>query len=275
MQFRTVIEPLSGQTPIDHSQHIVMLGSCFTDNVGARLARDGFTVSVNAMGTLYNPASIARCVTRALERRPYTADDLVLRDGIWHCLDYESRRQGTDPEHLLAQLNGDFTVFCQTLARADVMIVTFGTAWVFEHVATGRIAGNCHKLRADEFVRRRMTATEIAGLWEPIAAGRRIIFTVSPIRHLADGLHGNALSKATLLTAIDAMGAEYFPSFEIMNDDLRDYRFYAADMKHPSEVAVDYIYDLFGQTYFSARTQAEALQHRREYARSQHRPIIG
>lgn len=272
MDFRTAIQPLKGAEPIHHDTRVVMIGSCFTDNIGARLAEDGFSVSVNAMGALYNPLSMQRAVTRALAGEPYTEADLV-RDaaGVWHCLDFESRRQHTDPAALLETLNTDFAAFGQQLRQADVWIVTFGTAWVFERA--GQVVGNCHKLPSSEFVRRRLTVEEISNAWKPLVQGRRIIFTVSPIRHLADGLHGNTVSKATLHLAVEGL-AEYFPAFEIMMDDLRDYRFYDRDMKHPSAVAVDYIYDIFGQSYFSGATRQRALECRKEARRAAHRPII-
>jgi hypothetical protein len=273
MEFRTVIQPLRNAKPIDHSTSIVMLGSCFTDNIGALLCRDGFDVSANPLGVLYNPISIAQVVERALAGKPYTTDDLYRYDGVWHCLDFESRRQSTDADALLSDLNRDFAAFSEKLRAADVWIITFGTAWVFDHLASNKVAGNCHKLPASEFVRRRLSVDEIVKAWQPLCADRRIIFTVSPIRHLADGLHGNQLSKATLLLATESLD-EYFPAYEIVCDDLRDYRFYAADMKHPSETAVNYIYNIFEQSYFSRTTVQKAQECRRIFARQNHRPIL-
>lgn len=273
MEFRTIIEPLRNQRGIDHSTSIVMLGSCFTDNIGALLKRDGFDVSANPMGVLYNPMSIAQVINRALNNEPYTIDDLYESDGVWHCLDFESRRQGTDAAALLEALNRDFTDLREKLINANVWIITFGTAWVFDHKPTQRIAGNCHKLPGSEFVRHRLSVEQIVETWQPLCEQKRIIFTVSPIRHLADGLHGNQLSKATLLLATEQLG-EYFPAYEIVCDDLRDYRFYAADMKHPSETAINYIYNIFEQSYFDRATSQKALECRRIYARQNHRPII-
>lgn len=258
--------------PITHDDRIVMLGSCFTDSVGGLLARDGFNVTANPLGVLYNPLSIAQVVQRAMVGAPYTIDDLTERDGVWHCLELESRRQDTDPQRLLDSLNGDLQAFANNLRQATVWIITFGTSWVFE--LDGQVVGNCHKLDSRLFDRRRLDIDEITAAWQPVIGGRRVIFTVSPIRHLADGLHGNQLSKATLLLTIDRMGAEYFPAYEILNDDLRDYRFYAADLKHPSPMAVDYVYEVFEKTYFTAETRQRALLARQQAARAAHRPII-
>lgn len=277
MRFTTPVDIPQASQPIDHSTPILMLGSCFTDNIGSRLAADGFDVAVNPMGSLYNPATIARVLSRALDRRAYDIADLYEYQGIWHCLDFASRRQDTSPERLLNELNADFASLSETLTRAHTWIITLGTAWVFRHIPTASVAGNCHKLPMEQFVRTRLEIDEIADMWnEFIIPGRRIIFTVSPVRHLADGLTGNAVSKSILRLAVDRLSrrCEYFPSYEIQLDELRDYRFYAADMKHPSDVAVDYIYSRFAETYFSRETRLRALEARRDYLRSQHRPIL-
>lgn len=287
MRFTTPVELKPSRFPISHDEPMVMLGSCFTDNIGSRLVDDGFNVEVNPMGVLFNPASLAKVVTRALENRPYRADDLVELNGIWHCLDFHSRRQDRDMHSLLSSLNDDFFALGQSLRRSNIWVITFGTAWVFDHIPSGQLVGNCHKIPMDQFNRRRLSVDEIVDAWAPLCKDRRVIFTVSPVRHLADGLPGNALSKATLLLAVEQLctrtstetkegkkGAEYFPAFEIVNDELRDYRFYAADMKHPSEVAVDYIYDRFASVYFSPETRLRALEARRDILRQNHRPIL-
>lgn len=274
MEFRTPIEPIKGRIPIDHDMPIVMLGSCFTTEVGERLLHDGFNVTVNPMGALYNPATIATAIERALSRIPYTINDLVEYDGIWHCLDFPTKYQGSDSTLLLDTLNTDINTLADRLEQASTWIITFGTAHVYEFKDRG-IVGNCHKLPGYLFNRRLMSVDEIVTRWQPLVDSHRVIITVSPIRHIADGLHGNEVSKATLLLAAEAINnVEYFPSYEIMLDDLRDYRFYAADMKHPSEVAVEYIYNTFADTYFSPSTRSLAAENRRVYKRTVHRPII-
>lgn len=275
MEFRTPIEPIRGAKPIDHDDHIVMLGSCFTTGIGERLDHDGFDVTYNPMGALYNPATIANAVTRAMNGKLYTPDELVCYNGQYHCLDFPTKYTSADADSLLEHVNSDLLALGQKLREASVWIITFGTARVYEFTDGGQIVGNCHKLPGTMFTRRLMSVDEIAATWQPIVAGRRVIFTVSPIRHVADTLHGNQLSKSTLLLAVDRLdSAEYFPSYEIILDDLRDYRFYAADMKHPSDVAVDYVYERFGETYFSAGTKIKAMEKHKEYLRSAHRPIL-
>lgn len=276
MKFRTEIEPLK-RAPIDADSRIVFLGSCFADNIGARLEAQGMNVCRNPMGPLFNPASMARIMRRALDRKPYSAADLVARDGVFHALDWPLRFQGIDAEVLLAALNCRFAELCDAIAGADVLFLTFGTAWVYRLIESGEIVGNCHKLPACDFTRERMTVDEITTLWAPVVdrmkqAGTRVVLTVSPVRHTADGLHGNNLSKATLMLATQALNAEYFPAFEILCDDLRDYRFYAADLKHPSDEAVEYIYEIFADTYFSPATKEILRQRRAAILRDAHRP---
>lgn len=231
-----------------------MLGSCFTDNVGTRLADAGFDVVHNPMGPLFNPASIASVIGR---RELFSIEDLRHEADGWHCLAFASRYMSDEAGTLLEKVNADFIALREAIDRADVLVFTFGTAYVFEEVATGRIVGNCHRIAAGEFNRRRMSISEINSLWQPLLSSNpstRVIFTVSPIRHTADTLHGNTLSKSILHLAIDELAqmypnVAYFPAFEAVVDDLRDYAYYAADAKHPSPEAVDYIFGIFKQMF--------------------------
>lgn len=276
MRFRTEIEPIKA-APIAADARLVFLGSCFADNMGARLQEQGMDVVHNPLGPLFNPASLARVIAKALDGGLYTANELTLRDGIYHALDWPLRFCGADASQLLEALNERFAELRTAIDRADVLFVTFGTAWIFRLLETEAIVGNCHKLAASEFRRERLTAEAIVELWTPLlcrlrAAGKRVVFTVSPVRHVADGLHGNNISKATLLLAADALAAEYFPAYEIVCDDLRDYRFYAADLKHPSEEAVEYIYEKFAGAYFSPATIEILKARRAAILRDAHRP---
>lgn len=286
MRFRTPVEPLRGlRGKVSHRRAVVMLGSCFTDNIGGELEADGFSVVRNPLGPLYNPASLARTVERALDGRMYDAADAsMVADGAGtvHCLDYAMRYSGPDAATVAEAVNVDFGRLT-AIGDAGTVVITMGTAWVYEHRATARVAGNCHKLPAAEFSRRCMSVDEIAGLWEPLTRrlserGATVVFTVSPVRHLGDGAHGNTLSKATLHLAVDRIcsGSEgravYFPAFEIMNDDLRDYRFYADDMKHPSAMAVKYIYSIFAESFYTDATAREAAEARKAWLHAAHRP---
>lgn len=284
MRFRTEIDRRPSAIRIDHVTPLLMLGSCFTDEVGRRLEADGFEVLRNPLGPLYNPCSILRCVE--LGRSCYTADYLQTGPRGFHALDFASRYSGDDAVSVADAVNTDLYEIRTFLDKKPLVIITLGSAFVFTHKESGNIVGNCHKLPADAFTRRLLSVDEASAAIDALTAilekegCRGVVITVSPIRHLADGLHGNTLSKATLQLAAEAsikrtaLPAEYFPSFEIMNDDLRDYRFYAADMKHPSETAVDYIYEVFSETHFNKATLAAAADARHKHLASLHRPIL-
>lgn len=281
MRFRTEIEIIPTNSPLCLQDNVLSLGSCFSQAVGNRLIQGGINTSVTPMGILFNPRSIAGVINRALDRRPFTEADLYCDDsGIWHALDFESRRQNRDAEVLLGELNQDFLSFSDCLVNASCWLITFGTAWCFRHLPTDKIVGNCHKLPDVQFEREQCSVAEIIEIWNPILeAAPRVIFTVSPVRHLNDGLHGNTVSKSRLHLAVEQLCAkhpnvEYFPAFEALNDDLRDYRFYADDMKHPSQVAEEYIFELFCRCYFDAKTRQVLEENRRKSRLLGHRPII-
>ena len=267
--------------PLAASLRFVALGSCFSEAIGGRLADGGVDIAVNPMGVLFNPCSIASIVERALEGRPFGTDDLYVDEGgVSHALAFESRRQGTDSQALIDRLNNDFTAFAERLRKADCWLITFGTAWCFRHIPSDRLVGNCHKLPDKDFERFLVSVDKIEEQWNGILkSAPRVIFTVSPVRHLNDGLHGNTLSKARLHLAVENLcrnhpNAEYFPAFEALNDDLRDYRFYADDMKHPSALAEQYIFELFEKCYFTKDDIAVIERNRRAKLQSLHRPII-
>lgn len=283
MKFRTELEPHRAGFKISHSTPVLLLGSCFSDNIGSRLMHDGFDVLANPFGALYNPLSIANAIERALNGAYYTRADLTAGPRGWHCLDFSTAFSGDDADALLEKINSTLRLLSDFMQRKPVVIITFGTAWYFTYTPEGnRPIGNCHKFPGTDFVRKRLSVDEISARWHALSQrildlGCSLIYTVSPIRHLADGLHGNNVSKATLMLVVENLtenaGGEYFPAYEAVIDDLRDYRFYAADMKHPSETAADYVYSLFSQAYFSPETLSEALACRKQFLRTQHRQI--
>ncbi len=286
MRFRTEIERVRPLGLMDHGTPIVLLGSCFTDEIGQRLENDGFDIVRNPFGPLYNPMSICRCLGRALKRQNYDADDLTTGPRGFHCLDYATRFSDPDADGLVDLLNGTLGSLSDALDRKPVVILTLGSAFIYRYARTGEVVGNCHKFPASEFDRSLASPDEIVAVLAKAMellkdkGIEHVILTVSPIRHLADGLHGNTLSKSTLMLAVDRITAmfpemtEYFPSYEIMLDDLRDYRFYASDMKHPSEVAVDYIYERFSETYFGPATKRAAADAKSRRLAALHRPIL-
>ena len=266
MKLYTTVHVAPSEKKIGYGDKILLLGSCFADNIGAKFEEHYFQTTINPFGTLYNPASIAKAVLD-MGYGP-SGMGLVEHNGLWHSMMHHGSYSGVDKEEVIARCEESRIQMRETLQQASVVIVTFGTAWVYEY--NGEVVANCHKLPANRFVRRRLTVDEIVNMWQPILAAmpdKHWIFTVSPIRHIKDGLHENQVSKAILLQAVDRltsiqsnslMGSKsYFPSYEIMLDELRDYRFYAEDMVHPSAVAVDYIWQRFVETYMTTDTQQE------------------
>lgn len=260
MKERTeVIAPrVNPNVAITERSKLLLLGSCFTTEIGNRLQRDGFDACVNPTGNVYNPLSAARTVENLERGRLYDASELIEVQGLWRSLDHHTRLAAPTRAEALERINGAMTLGRQALLQASHIIITFGTAYVFER--NGEVVCNCHKLPAREFVRRRISVDEIVNAWQPIIdrhSDKVFIFTVSPIRHVADGLHGNQLSKATLLLSVDSLhNINYFPAYEVVIDELRDYTFYANDLVHPAEKAVDRIYDLFVNTWLNNKAMA-------------------
>ena len=267
--FRTTIELTKSSHSISHKSNILLAGSCFADNMGTRLAERKFNIGINPFGVLYNPLSISAMLMRIVEGKPFTAEspELVEHNGKWHSILHHGDFSRNTKEELLDVINQSINESHERVKKCDTVILTLGTAYAYIFNRTNDIAGNCHKLPAKEFTRRLLGIEEIVGsLSAAIDTYRRtnpeirFIFTVSPIRHLRDGAHDNQKSKATLLLAIDRLvelypdNAAYFPAYEILLDELRDYRFYADDMIHPSHVAVEYIWECFGKCYFNDDT---------------------
>lgn len=268
MKWRTEITPPTLDVRIDHATPIAMFGSCFTDEIGMRLRDQLFDVAVNPAGTLFNPFSIADAIDDALHDRRFSADELFEVEGTWRTLRRHSRFALADREATLAMLNESLDTTRERLLGADLMIVTFGSAIVHRHLPSGAVAANCHKLPGTEFSVEPLSVSDITDRWQPLLADLldrnprlNVIFTVSPVRHVGYGLTRDRLSKSTLIVAVNQLLSDrvhYFPSYEAVVDDLRDYRWYADDMVHPSRQAVDYVYDLFRSAVMTDTTIALA-----------------
>ena len=290
MKLQTIVDIKPSEWKIGYGDKILMLGSCFSDEIGRQMEERKMAVTCNPFGTLYNPLSIAQAINYQL---PITHHPLPLveHDGLWHSMAHHgsfSRATKEEAERAVAE---SIETMQRALEEATVVIVTFGTAWVYEltdermkELTNERIVGNCHKLPEKNFTRRRLSVEEIVDAWQPILAqnpDKKWLFTVSPIRHIRDGLHENQLSKATLLMAVDQMVNStwpngkwhYFPSYEILMDELRDYRFYADDLVHPSSMAVEYIWERFCETFCTSQTiNAMNIAHK-EWKFDHHRPL--
>lgn len=285
MKFRTeILIPHSG-LELGLDDRTVLLGSCFSDNIGTRLADAGFNVLRNPFGTLYNPASIASAVRRLDSGRPFTEADCVkmgagseLICSFEHHTSFarESAQEFLDNANARLQESRDFWKSC------GKVVVTLGSAFVWKALERGgAVVSNCLKRPDREFAREMLSVQECASLLQDIIAShpdKEFIFTVSPIRHLSDGAHSNTLSKSTLHLAVDsamagARNAAYFPAYELMMDELRDYRFWAKDMVHPSELAVDYIWEQFIAAHVPKKDLAGLRANEKSSLRARHKPM--
>jgi hypothetical protein len=284
-EFRTEVKPHNFPFAIEHTSQLVMLGSCFAENIGTRLQQSKFKTEVNPFGILFNPFSIMNALERMLNHRLYTLEDLQKTDGRFVSLDHHGRFNSEDQNETLEAINDSLTKGCKALLSADVIFITLGSAWVYEHISTGHIVANCHKIPNKEFKKRLLTFQEIHLILRHIPqflasekVKAKIIFTISPVRHWKDGAIENQRSKALLTAATHEVVEEYeschyFPSYEILMDDLRDYRFYGADMLHPTEQAIDYIWQRFQSAFFSESTQDICTAVKAVVQAASHRPI--
>lgn len=280
MQFRTITKITPLRQKIAHNNTIFSLGSCFAENIAQKLAERKFRITEAPSGILFNPESIARTLEIYQNNVQLGGQELRLGDEGWFSYDFHSSLSHVEHDTALQQMQDAINLGHRSLQEADVVVITFGTAMVYTLKEQQQVVANCHKQPQQLFSRSMLSVDDIVQRYCPLMEGalrdKLVIFTVSPIRHLSDGLEDNSLSKATLRLAIDALikryaNAEYFPSYEILCDELRDYRFYAEDMIHPSKVAVEYIWERFEEFAFSAATIdlvkrikriAEAVAHR-------------
>ena len=286
MEFRTTVGTGENRSWLHHSDSVVLLGSCFSDNIGAKMNGAFIRATVNPMGTLYNPISIARGVRILIGGEPIEGRDLFMQGGVWNSYDFHSRHSLPDKQATIDHMNRCIELGHNALQQASLLTVTLGTAMVYRLRSTGEVVANCHKVPGHEFTRQMVTVAEavqtldeMLTLLHAFNPELRIILTVSPIRHIADGLDTNSLSKACLRVAINEVMAnhrdycDYFPAFEIMMDDLRDYRFYSSDMVHPTDIAVEYIWQAFQATYLDDRSALAVARCERIHKRLQHRPM--
>lgn len=286
MELRTAIKIDERRGTITHSDATVLLGSCFSDNIGARMRTAMMNVDVNAFGPIYNPLSIATNLQRAIDGTPLMGDDVFLAGGMWNSFLFHSKMSRSNKLRALEGMNHRIASCHEHLQSARTLIITLGTAMVYSHRPSGCVVSNCHKLPGHEFARSMASIDDMTDALHrtfnsllKLNSDINIIITVSPIRHIADGLSQNNLSKAMLRVVADNLAklmpdkVTYFPSYEIMMDDLRDYRFYAADMVHPSDVAVEYIWQAFQATFFDDRTSQAVARCERVSKRLNHRHI--
>ena len=263
MNLQTIV-PLKKEVKnsIDYNSKILLLGSCFSENIGDKLNYFKFQTNQNPFGILFHPKAIENLVTNAINKKKYLPEDLIFQNERWHCFDAHSSLSSADKNELLANLNSAITTTNKKLKEATHVIITLGTSWVYRFIETDAIVANCHKIPQKKFLKKLLSVDEITkslkttiALLKSVNKNIHILFTISPVRHLKDGFTENMQSKSHLITAIhsviNANNSSYFPSYEIMMDELRDYRFYAQDMMHPNKTAINYIWERFMETQIS------------------------
>jgi hypothetical protein len=263
----------------------MVLGSCFADETGRRLAECGLDVCVNPFGTLYNPVSVCNSISRLQCGVPFTREDCVgmgAGAGLVCSFSHHTSFARPTPEAFLEHANAALETASARWKSASKVLITLGTAWCWRHLPEGEIVSNCLKRPAGEFSRERLTVPQTAALLKSLVQrypDKFFVFTVSPIRHLSDGAHGNQVSKSILLLALEEVCAAfpdrtvYFPAYEILLDELRDYRFYAEDMVHPSLQAAEYVFGKFLSFAFSDEERSRLEERRKAFKASQHRPM--
>lgn len=271
---------------IDHDKKIMLFGSCFSENIGQKLSMYKFNADINPFGILYNPLSISNAIRSLINRVPVTESDLVEYNGMYHSFMHHGSFSDINKDICLQNILERFGKALANIRSTDILLLTFGTSYAFRFNEDGKIVSNCHKLPANQFTRFRLSVDEIVHDWSDLIhiltslnPEIKIVFTVSPIRHWKDGAHENQISKSILHMAIDRLinltekTNCYFPSYEIMIDELRDYRFYDEDMMHPSQVALDYIWKRFSDAFFSDNTKSINSEWLQISKSIHHRPI--
>ena len=285
MDFRTIIEIPKQNCEITYDSRCIFIGSCFAENIGIKLRETKICTSVNPTGILYNPLSIQKNIHNAIFSKKYNEKDLFFANGQWNCYDFHSKFSNSDRNICLTNLNNASELLKEKIGNASIIFFTFGTSFVYELRESEEIVCNCHKQPERIFHRRMLSSSEIVDNWnkciseiKSVNPTAKIIFTVSPIRHWRDGAHQNQISKANLHIAINELNeiipeTNYFPAYEIMMDELRDYRFYTSDMVHPSEMAIEYIWERFAETFLSKETKRIAERISKVVEASHHRPF--
>jgi hypothetical protein len=267
MKLQTKIPLTPEDHQIDYDSKVLLLGSCFTENIGGKLEYYKFRNLQNPFGIIFHPIPVERLILRALSLAEFDESDIFEQDGYWHCLDVHSLITHKDKTTYLGLLNENLAELSDYLRSATHIIITWGTAWGYRYLESGEIVANCHKIPQKEFGKEITSVGRISEgmkrISEAIKASNptaHIIYTVSPVRHLKDGFTGNTRSKAHLIAGIHEVTAccknsSYFPSYEIMMDELRDYRFYSEDMLHPNTTAVEIIWNRFSEVWIDPSTE--------------------
>ncbi|WP_345090382.1 GSCFA domain-containing protein [Flavobacterium chungnamense] len=286
MNFTTKIPIQKSNFPIDYNSKIISIGSCFAENMGEKFEYFKFQNCVNPFGIIFNPISIENLINRAVNKIEFTEKDIFFHNDLWHCYEVHSLLSDTSSELMLEKLNKILHFFRTQIIEASHFIITYGTSWIYRNKVSNKEVANCHKVPQNQFDKEVLSVEIIEKsiedsikLIQKINPKCNFIFTISPVRHIKDGFVENQRSKAHLITALQKVvtlslsKCNYFPSYEIMMDELRDYRFYADDMLHPSQSAIDYIWIKFFESYISENEFATMNQVCEIQRALKHRPF--
>lgn len=276
MNFSTPVPLSKSKFLIEYSSKIISLGSCFAENIGEKLNYFKFRNITNPFGIIFNPISIEKLVERAVVKNFFTEKDLFYHNERWHCFEIHSDLSNASQPEFLEKLNQLLQEFILLIQTSNFFIITYGTSWIYRNLNDGKVVANCHKMSQNQFTKELLSVENILKsientifLIQSVNSDAKFIFTISPVRHIKDGFFENNVSKAHLFSAIFELfkneNVAYFPSYEILMDELRDYRFYKKDMLHPSETAIAYIWDKFknsfvNPTVFPAINDVEVIQ---------------
>ncbi|MBC7693954.1 MAG: GSCFA domain-containing protein [Burkholderiales bacterium] len=266
MQFHLNYKPAVSLKKIIHEDHVLLIGSCFSENIGLKLSDHKFKVDSNPFGIVFNPSSIAKGINRIVNKNYFTDRDVLQYDGKWISFESHSSISASTKEEILNTLNGIIDTWHEKIKSAKWLVITFGSAYAYRHSAQNIIVSNCHKLPQSLFEKQLLEPTDIVSeqsallkILHQFNAELNVLYTVSPVKHLRDGVVENSLSKSILIQSVhqlvkDNKNCVYFPAYEIVSDDLRDYRFYESDMAHPNKQAIDYVWKRFSEVYFNEVT---------------------
>ena len=284
MKLQTIVPLNAAKNPLGYDSHILTLGSCFAEHIGKKLQYYKYRCVLNPFGILFHPLAIENLISRAMAEKEYTKADIFFLNERWHCFDGHSVLSSTTEATLLEKLNNGLQQARQQIKGATHILITLGTAWVYRNNTSGAVVANCHKVPQKQFTKELLSFDAVTSSLERIIKlvqsknpQAQLVFTVSPVRHLKDGFVENQQSKAHLIAAIHKVlkkeSVSYFPSYEIMMDELRDYRFYAEDMVHPNELAIAYIWERFSLVWIAEEARPTMQKVAVVQRGLQHRPF--
>lgn len=281
--FRSEVFPEIFEKRINYSSQLIFIGSCFAENIGQTLLSRKFPALINPFGIMYNPLSVSNCLKSIVEEKKFCDSDLRFYNEKWISFDHHGKFSGNNREAVLNVINKNVELASDFLKSAEYLFITFGTSWVYELIETNKVVANCHKMPANQFKHFLLNIEDITSIYNDLFRELKninpqleIVLTVSPVRHWKDGAVNNQISKSILLLSVKKLVEDngfvsYFPSYELVMDDLRDYRFFGDDMFHPNKLAIDYIWEKFRTSFIDNKTDSVLKDVEKLIKNKQHR----